>query len=57
MRISLWAIVATLGMMLTACDDTTRYPVTAEQCGPDDPVLRLDAADCNVAPAGTGIGI
>lgn len=57
MRISIWAIIAGLAMMLTACEDTTRYPVTEEQCGPNDLVLGLDAADCNVAPAGTGIGM
>ncbi|WP_439156043.1 hypothetical protein [Yoonia sp.] len=57
MRISIRLITATLAVILAACEDTNRYPVTEEQCGPDDPVLGLDAADCNVAPSGTGIGM
>lgn len=57
MKISIWTIGAMIAMMLAACEDTTRYPVSEEQCGPDDPVLSLNAADCNVAPAGGGIGL
>lgn len=34
--------------VLTACEDTGLYPVSNEQCGPSDPVLDLDAADCTV---------
>ena len=57
MKISIWTIGAIIAMTLAACEDTTRYPVSEEQCGPNDPVLGLSAADCNVAPAGGGIGL
>ena len=57
MKISIWTIGAILAMTLAACEDTGRYPVTEEQCGPNDPVLGLNAADCNVAPAAGGIGL
>ena len=33
---------------LAACAPTDTYPVSAEQCGPSDPVKSLDAADCVV---------
>ncbi len=36
-----------LGVLgLGACTQPDTYPVTGETCGPDDPVLELDAADC-----------
>ena len=39
--------------LLSACENTGEtYPVSGEQCGPEDPVKTLDAADCNVPPAG-----
>ncbi len=40
-------------MLLSACEKTAEtYPVTGEQCGPEDPVQTLDAADCNILPPG-----
>ncbi|MFA3915361.1 hypothetical protein [Ruegeria hyattellae] len=48
---SLFAAVATLAL-LGACTKENTYPVTGEQCGPEDPVKTLDAADCYVPPAG-----
>ena len=39
-------LAATLG--LSACAETGTYPVSADQCGPSDPVKDLDAADCVV---------
>ncbi len=39
--------------VLSACEKSTEtYPVTGEQCGPNDPVKKLDADDCFVPPAG-----
>ena len=40
-------VFATL-LALTACGDPDHYPVSGEECGPDDPVLDLDTsvADC-----------
>ena len=28
------------------CTDPGRYPISGEECKPDDPVLDLDANDC-----------
>lgn len=45
--LSLFLTLAALG--LTACDKTHEtYPVSGQQCGPEDPVKTLDAADCNL---------
>ena len=33
---------------LTACAEAGQYPVGGGQCGPTDPVQKLDAADCVV---------
>ncbi|UWQ23353.1 hypothetical protein K3553_10060 [Leisingera aquaemixtae] len=41
-----------LPLLLAACTEPGAYPVSGEECGPDDPVLELDAADC---PAGSAI--
>lgn len=50
---SLVAFMMTAAVLLSACEkDTETYPVTGEQCGPDDPVKTLDAADCDILPAG-----
>ncbi|MBV2361066.1 hypothetical protein KUH32_14975 [Thalassococcus sp. CAU 1522] len=36
--------------LLAACEPPQdRYPITGQECGPDDPVTDMDAADC-VAP-------
>lgn len=44
--LSFLLLVGALG--LSACAETGTYPVSAEQCGPADPVKTLDAADCVV---------
>lgn len=33
-----------LGLM--GCENQNTYPLTGEECGPDDPVTTLDARDC-----------
>lgn len=33
---------------LTACTQPETYPVSGDTCGPEDPVLELDAADCRM---------
>lgn len=39
--------------LLSACENTNEtYPISGEECGPNDPVQTLDAADCAVVPAG-----
>ncbi len=36
-----------LGLLgVAACTQPGTYPVSGETCGPEDPVLELDAADC-----------
>ncbi|MEX0350040.1 MAG: hypothetical protein AB3N15_11505 [Paracoccaceae bacterium] len=48
---SLLAAVAALAL-LGACTKEGTYPVSGDQCGPEDPVQTLDAADCYIPPAG-----
>ena len=53
MNKSLIALIMVCGVLLTACENNGEtYPVSGEQCGPEDPVKKLDAADCIVPPAG-----
>ena len=33
-------------ILLAACVEEGRYPISAEECDPSDPVHDLDAADC-----------
>lgn len=37
-------LIGSLG--LAACTPPETYPIGGESCGPEDPVLELDAADC-----------
>lgn len=38
--------------VLSACEKSSdTYPVSGEQCGPNDPVKTLDAEDCFIPPA------
>ncbi len=39
----LWIVV---GLGLAACTEPETYPVSGEECGPNDPVQSLDAKDC-----------
>ncbi|MFG5383301.1 hypothetical protein ACEWPN_19260 [Yoonia sp. R2-816] len=41
-----------IAFILAGCAETGRYPVSGEECGPNDPVLSLDASDCVAVPAG-----
>lgn len=43
------ALVLAALAMLATCTDTTRYPISGDQCGPADPVQTLSAESC--APA------
>ena len=42
-------------LMLVACTEDGTYPLSGEECSPDDAVQDLDAADCAV-PGATGAG-
>jgi len=33
-------------LALAGCAEQERYPVTGIECGPDDPVLDMDAPGC-----------
>lgn len=32
-------------LLVSGCSDTSHYPVSGEECGPDDPVMDLTASD------------
>ena len=44
----LMAIAASLA--LTACAAPDHYPVSGEECGPEDPVKEIDASMADCAP-------
>lgn len=49
---SIVAFMMAAAVLLSACEkDSGSYPVSGEQCGPEDPVKTLDAADCDILPA------
>lgn len=31
---------------LAGCDDPDRYPISGQECSPDDPVMDLDPSGC-----------
>lgn len=39
-------------LLIASCAAEGRYPLSGEECGSDDPVLTLDAADCTVPTLG-----
>ncbi len=41
---TLLALFFAIGLM--GCENEGTYQITGEECGPNDPVLTLDAADC-----------
>lgn len=45
---SLATILFLAGLSLGACSTSETYPVSGDQCGPNDPVKELDANDCLV---------
>lgn len=42
-----------LAAALLACSAPGTYPISGEECDPDDPVQGLDASDC-IPPVGSG---
>jgi hypothetical protein len=48
MKPILAATLLIAALTLTACENTDTYPISGEECGPNDPVQTLDAADCAV---------
>ncbi|WP_294622277.1 hypothetical protein [uncultured Roseovarius sp.] len=43
-------IFAVSFLLLTACADEEHYPLSGEECNPDDPVRGLDASDFDCPP-------
>lgn len=42
-----WMALTALVALLSACAPAAgTYPISGEECGPDDPVKTLDASDC-----------
>ena len=39
-------------LLIASCAQEGHYPVSGDECGPDDPVLTLDAADCTTPAMG-----
>lgn len=39
-------VALSLVLGLTGCEKEGTYPITGEECGPEDPVKTLDAKDC-----------
>ncbi len=50
---SLAVLMMAVAVLLSACEkEPETYPVSGEECGPNDPVKTLDATDCNILPSG-----
>ncbi|MFL4470993.1 hypothetical protein ACERZ8_14295 [Tateyamaria armeniaca] len=43
-----YAVAVIALVFLQACENPETYPVSGEDCGPNDPVLDLNAEDCTV---------
>ncbi len=48
MKAPLIIVALILPVFLAACERDGTYPLTGEECGPNDPVQTLDASDCTV---------
>ena len=54
MKPSLILLVLLAAFGLAACVEPETYPLTGEECGPDDPIQEMTGDGC-VSPTGTGI--
>ena len=43
-------LIVSLPLFLSGCENDGKYPISGEDCGPDDPVKTLDASDCSPVP-------
>ena len=50
---SLAKLATVLGtvVLVAACEAPDRYPVSGEECGPDDPVKTMDSSMADCVPA------
>lgn len=46
MRFLVSAMAMCTALFFSGCEKQDTYPVTGEECGPNDPVLELDANSC-----------
>ncbi len=44
-------LVASVAVLAGCEKEADTYPLTGQQCGPEDPVKTLDAEDCYIPPA------
>ena len=49
----IFLLVTLTALLLSACAEPGRYPVSGAECDPDDPVQGLDASDCIPPVSGT----
>ena len=54
-KLSLLALIAALGLAACVTQEEETYPITGEECGPEDPVKDFGPSDC-VLPTGSGVG-
>ena len=45
------ALILMAAAMVSACEDPSRYPVSGEECGPQDPVQTIDGSIASCVPA------
>ncbi len=38
-------------LAIAGCSDTSRDPISGEECSPNNPVIDMDASDCSATPA------
>lgn len=46
MKLTKIAVALAALILMQACEDPDRYPVSEQDCGPNDPVLDLTVPDC-----------
>ncbi|MGB8812621.1 MAG: hypothetical protein WCC57_05495 [Paracoccaceae bacterium] len=51
MKQKIQLLVFAMMFAVAGCADPGRYPVSGEECGPNDPVLDMSAPDCGTVPA------
>ena len=41
-------LILTIALTISACAEKEKYPISGEQCGPQDAVQDLSTSDCTV---------
>lgn len=50
-RLTMMLFALCAAAFLSGCEGPDKYPISGEDCGPDDPVKELDASIADCAPA------